>query len=280
MALGGANLEGKILFLNWFLVVPLGNLTYWLLVWGRRRTLSLYTKPPPANAGQLGAPLAPPGAGPVARRAAFEYAADWRDLHLDGRHWRAQFGGSSGRSAKMGAYICCDFRLYVLVRLLIAAAAVAFLGVRLWVFLSANDDNPNANMATPFLYFEQWVCCLAVLYFSLAAGATAVAACSRGAQEASTPLAVWLISGCYGALLPASIVSMLIFAIVTHGRYSLPLEQASHVLATAGTCALVLLDAWINRQPYYAAFHSLFGVAFCWGYLIFNVAYVLAGGES
>ena len=47
-----------------------------------------------------------------------------------------------------------------------------------------------------------------------------------------------------------------------------------------GTLFLVLLDAWINRQPYYASFHGLMGVGACWSYLGFNVLYVLCGGTD
>ena len=43
---------------------------------------------------------------------------------------------------------------------------------------------------------------------------------------------------------------------------------------------LVLIDAWINRQPYYATFHAFVGMAFCWGYLLFNLAFTLAGGTD
>ena len=43
---------------------------------------------------------------------------------------------------------------------------------------------------------------------------------------------------------------------------------------------MALLDAWINRQPYYATYHSFWGMLFCWGYLIFNISFVMAGGDT
>lgn len=59
--------------------------------------------------------------------SSFELHADMRDLALDGRHWRAQFGGSSGAGPKMGAYICCGPLAYALFRLLLASATIVTL---------------------------------------------------------------------------------------------------------------------------------------------------------
>ena len=49
---------------------------------------------------------------------------------------------------------------------------------------------------------------------------------------------------------------------------------------TAGpfaTLVMALLDAWINRQPYYATFHAFIGAAFCVSYMVFNFVYVVTG---
>lgn len=36
---------------------------------------------------------------------------------------------------------------------------------------------------------------------------------------------------------------------------------AVSIAATVGTLVIVLLDMWINRQPYYYSFHAVFGVS-------------------
>ena len=48
--------------------------------------------------------------------------------------------------------------------------------------------------------------------------------------------------------------------------------------SSSETRVAVLFDAWVNRQPYYASFHAFFGCLVVWGYLAFNVAYVVALG--
>jgi len=277
LSVGGSNLEYKLLFLNWFVLIPLVNYVYWLLLWARRRTLTIYSKQTAAGAALLSPIAYGGGSGPTGRRTLFEYAADWRDLHLDGRHWHPQFGGSSGRSSKMGAYICCDFRFYTLFRFLIATAAVAIALLHLMQF---RDEHPGYGAVGALLYFDGWVVITAAAYFVLAFSITAVAACSRGAQSDATPFFVWPVSAAYGALLPGSIASVLIYVLVAQHKEPTMYHLITHLLATVGICVLVLIDAWINRQPYYATFHAFVGMAFCWGYLLFNLAFTLAGGTD
>ena len=116
---GARNALGKLTILNFFFAVPFINYLYWLLIWARRRTLTLYKS---KGSSEMTAPLnSSPARPPTARRILFEYTQDFRDLALDGRHWRAQFGGSSSpKSPKMGAYICCDANFYPWFRIVLA----------------------------------------------------------------------------------------------------------------------------------------------------------------
>ena len=41
---GRYNARGKLLFFNFFIGIPIFNFLYWLLIWARRRTLTLYKK--------------------------------------------------------------------------------------------------------------------------------------------------------------------------------------------------------------------------------------------
>ena len=43
---------------------------------------------------------------------------------------------------------------------------------------------------------------------------------------------------------------------------------------------MVVLDVWVNRQPYYYAFHGVAGAVLSMGYLLFTVIYWAAGGED
>ena len=246
---GMYNAQGKLLILNFFFLIPLFNFLYWLVVWARRRTLTLCKKAaePPATTPRPS----------IARRVLFEYGADYRDLALDGRHWRAQFGGaSSPRAPKMGAYICCDANLYPLFRLVLAALSVTMLMLRV-----LSDAMPGHWFA-PFLYFENWVLVIAAIYFSFACVLTAVAVYTEGRKSSSAPLLVWLTWGAYGALLPASMLNALVWAFVTtrdpmtvmRSSVSVEVYQAFDLICIFGTLTFTFLDAWINRQPYYATY--------------------------
>ena len=58
------------------------------------------------------------------------------------------------------------------------------------------------------------------------------------------------------------------------------INRVFDLIGNFGTLGLTILDAWVNRQPYYATFHAFVGVLCCWGYLIFNVVWVLTGGHN
>ena len=335
---GGFNAAGKLLYLNLFLAVPLFNFTYWTLIWARRRVM-LIGKPAsvPGERNPIKEPMlyangvsssssgngngskgGGAGAGPAAgvsmreglsplapgRRRLFEWAADWRDLELDGRHWRAQFGGSSSaRSPRVGAYVCCGAWSYCVSRFvifLLSALLLLFRLISVYGRAAPGSTTPGpADVLLPgvhphatrwfdfFLFLEDWVLLLAASYFGLAAYLTLMAVAYSGSEAVRTPKAVWAAWGLHGMLLPLSIANGFVYILLAQGRASHH-EGGKGAAATAffdlttvyGTLALVLIDAWINRQPYYASFHALMGVVACWGYLLFNVLYVLGGGTD
>jgi len=183
----------------------------------------------------------------------------------------------------MGAYICCDATFYPFFRVALAGFAVCFLGVRLGQFHDAG--HPLEDL---FLYFENWTLALASFYFSLAAVLTTYVTCTPGSEASSTPIIVWIVWAAYGALLPATILNALMFIFITK-RYSISGAQVSSgddldriydVIDVYGILVMTILDAWINRQPYYATFHSVCGVFMCWGYLLFNIIFVGLGGTN
>jgi len=55
----------------------------------------------------------------------------------------------------------------------------------------------------------------------------------------------------------------------------------SQILAILNGCALlcVMLDTAFSRQPYYASFHAIVGILFCWSWLVFSAVYEVLGGE-
>ena len=139
---------------------------------------------------------------------------------------------------------------------------------------------------TLMLYFENWVLLLSVFYFSLSFLLTTFAVCTEGAESSSTPLVVWIVWAAYGALLPAALLNSLMFVFVTT-RYSVTglsnvtgTERVFDIAGNYATVTIVLLDAWINRQPYYATYHGFIGCLTSWGYLAFNITYVLTGGTN
>jgi len=123
---------------------------------------------------------------------------------------------------------------------------------------------------------------LASLYFLLCAGLTLTAIYTTGRPSTGSPLLVSLATIAYGALLPGAMVSALASGLVFYSYNSLFSSINSSMVAgtdfasTFGILALVLLDLCVNRQPYYATYHGLWGCLFCWGYIIFTiVAYFL-----
>lgn len=120
---GGSYSAGKALYIIFFTLVPVLNYLFWLLLWTRRRALVSRKGDKGRSVGSATITLLANRVTP-APRMFFEYAADYRDLALDGRHWRAQFGGSSGRGPKMGAYVLCSPVLYTLFRLLLCMGSV------------------------------------------------------------------------------------------------------------------------------------------------------------
>lgn len=203
----------------------------------------------------------------------FEWRADMRDLALDGRHWRAQFGGTSGPGPKMGGYVCCGPGMYVFFRLVMLASACAVGYVEL-----ANTGGGSKW----WLYVEHWTLAVALVYFLLAFLLTLFAVCSSGREAIAPPLLVLICWVCYGMLIPASLASLLMWIFVTQKAGDWLGEPGdSGVVTPAGVFVLAFLDLYVNRQPYYASFHGFCGILFCWGYLIFNIVYtVLADGTD
>ena len=132
--------------------------------------------------------------------------------------------------------------------------------------------------------FESWVLALSAAYFSLAALLTVFASFTSGAESNSTPLLVWLVWALYGALLPLAILNAMLFIFITTrytvtGLMTTPVSQLHRVMdliGTFGTFLMVMLDAWINRQPYYGTYHAFCGAAAAWSYLIFTAVWTLA----
>jgi len=266
---GGNNAEGKLLILNFLIVVPVFNYLYWLLLWARRRTLDRLYRTPAAAAAEK----AP---GFVNRRKVLQYAADFRDLSLDGKHWQAQFGGSSGRGPKMGAYICCNETTYPLMRFIACVAAVSMITLRIWDYgeqVSASDQHKV------MLYFNTWLLIVSALYFTMAFLLTTYAALATGAESPrGAPILVWFTWALHGMVFPAAFVNAVLYCLVSAGQTTI--DETLDLIFTVVTLFMVLIDAWINRQPYYASFHGLLGCAFCYAYLAFNVGWVLSGGTD
>ena len=87
---------------------------------------------------------------------------------------------------------------------------------------------------------------------------------------------MWLTFLLYGMLLPGSLIGALMYWFVVFDGvfYAVSIE------ATAVLFAMVVLDVWVNRQPYYYAFHGVAGAVLSMGYLLFTVIYWAAGGED
>ena len=179
----------KLITIDYFVMVPLFNLLFWTFLWARRRTAA---SAKPVLGRVPGAPhLALLGSvhpTPTPSRRFFEMAADRRDLSLDGRHWQAQFGGSSGRGPKMGAFVCFGPMLFALVRLAFAVGAVGFFCLRLAEFGKQYDGRWGGAL----IYFENVTLLISMLYFVLAFVLTAAAALATGAEASAAPKMVWV----------------------------------------------------------------------------------------
>lgn len=131
---GSRTATGKLLMANFFVFIPLLNFAYWFLLWARRRTLA-HSKAT-ANRESASKSLLAPQPPAIGRRWIFEYGADWRDLRLDGRHWQAQFGGSSHVAQEsVGAYVCCNGVWFALSRFVFAVCMIAMMEGRLLHFV-------------------------------------------------------------------------------------------------------------------------------------------------
>ena len=188
--------------------------------------------------------------GDVCDMAAFEYRADVKDLELDGRHWRELFGGATGGGTKMGAYIICGPNAFVLFRIFLAMCAT---GIFCWTLAHGFKTDTQGYWA---LYFTNWTVTISCAYFMLAAALTSYAVCTNGQESRSTPILVWLCWILYGMLVPSAQIAFLAYWLVIFDGT----VYAVSIAATVGTLVIVLLDMWINRQPYYYSFHAVFGV--------------------
>ena len=312
---GGHNAAGKLLILNLFVAIPLVNYIYWLLLWARRRVMLVGKPVPderPMSTRQAGAqqqqqqqqqqqgggrfedalsPLAP------GRRRLFEWQADWRDLALDGRHWRAQFGGSSSpRSPRVGAYVLCGPVGYCVTRVIIMLLTWTLLLFRLlgtYARPGVGDTLfPGVHAHTPrwydfVLFLENWVLAISASYFTYACVLTLTACVYSGREAHHTPRVVWTAWALHGMLLPMAVVNACVYLLLSQGRANHNVAGPSAGRTAAfdyscvwGTLFLVLFDGWINRQPYYATYHAFWGAGACWAYLLFNVLFVLGGGTD
>ena len=188
--------------------------------------------------------------GDVCDMAAFEYRADVKDLELDGRHWRELFGGATGGGTKMGAYIICGPNAFVLFRIFLAMCAT---GIFCWTLVHGFKTDTQGYWA---LYFTNWTVTISCAYFILAAALTSYAVCTNGQESRSTPFLVWFCWILYGMLVPSAQIAFLAYWLVIFDGT----VYAVSIAATVGTLVIVLLDMWINRQPYYYSFHAIFGV--------------------
>ena len=235
-------------------------------------TTTQYTRTVSGGDGLVNKPAAKKGGccGDACAMAGFEYRADFKDLELDGRHWRELFGGASGGGKKLGAFCCCGPMAFVFFRVLMAALAISIL-VHTLVYVVT-----DVGLGFYMIYFTNWVVVVNALYFTLAAVTTLMAVCTEGPEADGTPPFVWLTFLLYGMLLPGSLIGALMYWFVVFDGvfYAVSIE------ATAVLFAMVVLDVWVNRQPYYYAFHGVAGAVLSMGYLLFTVIYWAAGGED
>ena len=217
---GGYNAAGKLLLLNIFIAIPLTNYVYWLLLWARRRVMLLASNDPRsdttldsssasrkqgnpsdgASGGDGGLRLRP-------RRRLWEWDADYNDLRLDGRHWRAQFGGASSPTApKVGAYVLCGSSLFAFTRLVLCMLSAILLGLR--GYEMHRYIASSATAWTFFLYLDNWTLVLSLLYFTIVACITTYAANADGKESKRAPPAVWVAWILHGSACTTAIQSL------------------------------------------------------------------------
>ena len=202
-----------------------------------------------------------------------EWRADSQALASDGQYWRSVYGGAR---LVLGT-IRCTPRGFAALRLLLTMVT----GLIFFMEASCNPVDTRSWL----IYFNTWTILLQCIYFVLALSLTIIAVCTASSGiERSTPFAVRLTEFAYGALLPASWINSAVNYGVqyAHRDNCVPRTDSSdqYALAVLSGCALtcVMLDACFNRQPYYASFHAVVGIIFCWGWLLFSIAFEGLGG--
>lgn len=160
-------------------------------------------------------------------------------------------------------------------RLVFAMGAIALLGLRIWDFSSLTDDSANFKV---LLYFVTWVLAVSAGYFTLAFLLTFYAVNADGLESPSAPFLVWFTWILHATLVPAVVVNALLWPLISEGHDASTYEL--DIIQTYVTFVMVFFDAWVNRQPYYAAFHGLIGLVFCYSYLVFNIVYIALGGTD
>jgi len=272
---GQRTATGKLLTCNFFLFVPLVNFLYWFLLWARRRTLA-YSRAASIRESAAASLIAPQPLAP-GRRFLFEYSADYRDLRLDGRHWQAQFGGSSRPTDEsVGAYVCCNSCAYALTRFVFAIVTVGVGEVRLLQFWKQYPD----RWWCIFLYMQNWLLLLAAIYFVLVCLLTSRATCLPGAVATGTPFFVWVVWALNGMLVPFSMCTAILYPFVNTSDDFSDSATIFDWSTVYIVFALVMIDAFINRQPYYATFHAFLGCFICWSYFVFLILYPALGGTN
>jgi hypothetical protein len=206
---------------------------------------------------------------------ASEWRADSQALASDGQYWRSVFGGAR---LVLGT-IRCTPGVFAAFRLMLTVLT----GLVFFMEIAREQRPLDVHW---FLYFHHWVNILQLFYFAMASTLTIISVCTAGSGgiARSTPFVVRLTELAYGAVLPASLVNALLcFAVEyvnqTHCVSRSDTTNQLHLAAIqiAGL-VLVVVDAGFSRQPYYASFHAIVGMIFCWSYLIFSALYELLGG--
>ena len=104
----------------------------------------------------------------------------------------------------------------------------------------------------------------------------------RISPEAPVPV-VRITELAYGAVIPSAWVNALLLLCVQYVQRTHCVSAADSsnqmIAAALGGVSLliVLLDAGFNRQPYYASFHAVVGILFCWAWLLFSALYEMFG---
>ena len=207
----------------------------------------------------------------------YEFGADMSSLASDGQYWRSVFGGAR---IVLGT-IRCSPNVFLTFRYLLLSATACCLYFQ--VTSSATVDYHV------LLYFDVWIGIVMCLYFLLATVLSTIAVCTSGPPSRRTPFVVRLTEILYGMLLPSVWVNVLnAFCVeVAHYRSCVP-SIAQHAdwrvyeqLGLDGALLVIfMLDATFNRQPYYASFHAVFGLCFCFFYLGFTGVYQALGGTD